>query len=48
MKNGTLPIPAINVNDSVTNQNLITNTVVKRVLLMLLEEQQTLCLPENV
>ena len=29
MKNGTLPMPAININDSVPNQNSIINTVVK-------------------
>jgi adenosylhomocysteinase len=33
MKEGTLHLPAINVNDSV-NQNLITNTVVRKVQLM--------------
>jgi adenosylhomocysteinase len=32
---GTLPIPAINVNDSVTKSKLITNTVVKNLQLML-------------
>ena len=36
MKKGTLPLPAINVNDSVTNQNLIINMDVK-VLLTLKE-----------
>jgi adenosylhomocysteinase len=28
VKKGTLPIPAININDSVTKSKLITNTVV--------------------
>ena len=35
MKAGTLPMPAINVNDSVTNLNLITNTVAVSRWLML-------------
>jgi adenosylhomocysteinase len=43
VKSGTLPMPAINVNDSVTNQNLITNTVVKNLLLMLFVVQLMLC-----
>ena len=36
----TLLIPAINVNDSVTNQNLITSTAAEKVLLMVLDVQQ--------
>jgi len=34
VKKGSLPMPAINVNDSVTKSNLITSTVVKNPLLM--------------
>ena len=35
MKNGTLALPAINVNDSVTKSKLITNMDAKKVLLTL-------------
>lgn len=47
VKNGTLPMPAINVNDSVQNQNLITNMVVVKVQLMLYVELPMKCLQEN-